>query len=243
MVLLIISLAISLLFVGIGFLITEKSAPSMLSGYRSLSNEEKKAFKLVEYVNFFRQFHFFLGGSMLFLSLVLYFLGFKDAVGMLLGFYPLLAYIYFMLRTRSLIGSKQQKSYIISFWILVVSTIGVGILMFYGYSPSQLEIQHNQIEISGMYGDEIPFEQIKTVELVSELPEIRMKTNGFATESMKKGYFKTKQGETVKLLIEGKNKTFILITLKNGKKIYYSDYQQNISEIYQAILSVLPSQP
>ena len=63
---------------------------------------------------------------------------------------------------------------------------------------------------------------VKTIELVSQLPEITIRTNGFALGTIKKGFFKTKNGEIVKLILNSENTPVLLLTKTNGNKIYYS---------------------
>lgn len=53
----IVSILLAFIFIGIGFLISEKNAKYLLSGYNTMSEEDKKNFNLTEYLKFFRKFH------------------------------------------------------------------------------------------------------------------------------------------------------------------------------------------
>ena len=50
-------LGMGLLFFGLGFLVTENNASSLLSGYNTMSKEEQEKFPLTEYLERFKGFH------------------------------------------------------------------------------------------------------------------------------------------------------------------------------------------
>src|SRR5690625_7612254 len=99
MVIIIILLAV--VFIGIGYLVTEKNAKYILAGYNTMSEEERKKINLKVYLSFFRRFHVFLGITSLILSLVIYFLVSEVAAAIFLAIYPIPAYLYFIVRSRS----------------------------------------------------------------------------------------------------------------------------------------------
>src|SRR5690606_31514249 len=78
------------------------------------------------------------------------------------------------------------------------------------------------IEVQGDYGVQIQINDVKQVELINELPELSSKVNGFALETIKKGVFKTKQGDEVKLWINGIKTPILYIRTKDGQSMYYS---------------------
>lgn len=65
-----------------------------------------------------------------------------------------------------------------------------------------------------------------------------MKTNGFALGNIHKGYFRTNDGEIIKLIANSDNKTYILITKKSGKKIYFS--AKSTMDTFEEIKKNLP---
>lgn len=97
MVIIIILLAV--VFIGIGYLVTEKNAKYILAGYNTMSEEERKKINLKVYLSFFRRFHVFLGITLLILSLVFYFLVSEEAAAIFLAIYPIPAYLYFIVRS------------------------------------------------------------------------------------------------------------------------------------------------
>lgn len=91
-----IILGISLLFIAIGFIVTEHNAKYLLAGYNTMSEEGRKKVNLKSYLSYFRKFHLFLGLSFLMISSALiYFVG-EKAGGLFLSIYPILAYLYFI---------------------------------------------------------------------------------------------------------------------------------------------------
>lgn len=95
-------------FVGCGYLLTEKNARSLLAGYNTLSEEEKSRFDLKSFLKFFRQFHLVLGISFFFLgSLVYFFIG-GPFMKIFLVVLPTVFYIQFFIRIRS--GQFRKES-------------------------------------------------------------------------------------------------------------------------------------
>jgi hypothetical protein len=90
--------ALSLMFVAIGYLITEANAKYLLAGYNTLSEEERRAVALRPYLAYFRKFHLFLGVSFLLVGLALTYLVGERAGGWFMVGYPVLAYAYFIWR-------------------------------------------------------------------------------------------------------------------------------------------------
>ena len=94
-------IGMSLLFVAIAFLVTEKNAKYLLAGYNTMNEENREKVDIKCYMRFFKRFHIFLGISLLIIGLVLYFFTSEMIAGVTLSLYPVLAYVYFLWR-----GSK-----------------------------------------------------------------------------------------------------------------------------------------
>jgi hypothetical protein len=57
-----------------------------------------------------------------------------------------------------------------------------------------------------------------------------------------KGYFKTNEGEKIKLILHSKQSPFILIEKKDGNRVFYNSPDKNRSiEIWSELKNVLPS--
>jgi hypothetical protein len=211
MVLLIISLLIGLLLYGIGFLLNEKNASSMLSGYNTMSDKDKKEVKISEYIRFFRKFHFYTGILIMFFSLLFYFTNLVDYIGFSLLFFSLAGYTFFIFKSQFYFPPHKRKTNLIAFYIMLIINVAVIILLFVPYQTTQVQIFDNQLVIGGVYGEELPINQIEHVDLTQQLPSIKMKTNGFAMSSIKKGWFKTSDGKKVKLMVNDMKGPFLQI--------------------------------
>ena len=228
----------AVLFVAIGFIVTEKNAKYLLSGYNTMSEKERKKIDLRLYIPFFKKFHIFLGVSFFLFGYAINLIN-KNAAGVFLGVYPILAYLYFVIMSSKFSGGMKTKSNKIGIYVLVGALIFVVGLMVYGFNENKIIFDSQKIEFKGSYGEIILLDQIKSIGLDSELPKITLKTNGFALGNIKKGYFKTKSGEIVKLIINSENKPYILFTKSNGQKIYYSAKEESNEKIVSEIKKTL----
>ncbi|MDO1512272.1 DUF3784 domain-containing protein [Maribacter confluentis] len=98
-------IGISILFIIIGFLVTERNAQYVLSGYNTMSEEKKKQFPIKSYLQFFRNFHIILGASYLVIGYLLFLLN-ENIFQVFLPLYPVLAYLYFNRKSGKFL--KQQ---------------------------------------------------------------------------------------------------------------------------------------
>jgi hypothetical protein len=238
-----ILIGLSLFFVAIGFIVTENNARYLLSGYNTMSEEERKKFDIKPYILYFRNFHIFLGISFLILGTVLIYLISENAGGIFLAVYPIPAYIYFIATSSKYSKGLSRKWNKIGVVILVGTLLFVVGLLGYGFKENKMTFNSESISFDGSYGETLTKSEIQTIELVSQLPEITLKTDGFALGTIKKGYFKTTNGEIVKLILNSDNKPFILLTKTNGKKIYYSakdkSNQEILDEMRKTLLNIL----
>ena len=228
-------LFLSFLFIAIGFIVTETNAHYLLSGYNTMSEKERENVDIKSYIVFFRNFHIFLGSSLIVFSLLIYHFVNKDWSGIFLVFYPIMAYVFFIWYGTKF--SKDEKNNETSSIIGIVVLVGVLILIGFefanGIKENMISIKNDTIEISGSYGENLKTNTIQSVELVSKLPNIKTKTNGFSLETIKKGYFRTDTGEKVKLLLNSKTKPILEITTKSNNKIYYtSKSEKNTLKAY-----------
>jgi hypothetical protein len=221
---LIVVSCLSLLFIGIAFAVTPSNAKYILSGYNTMSEEERSAFDLEPYLAFFKRFHLFLGISLLLLYLIFHY-GFDSYVAEIgVALYPILAYGYFVWQGRRYnrtSGKARRKRTALSVVTLLLVGAGVGLLLFVGLCDSRLQLEGSQLEMTGLYGQELELSDIRQVEVVKELPELTFKTNGFALAHHKKGWFRTRDGRIVKLLVNTRVQPFLKIS--TGKEeVYFS---------------------
>jgi len=111
----------------------------------------------------------------------------------------------------------------------------------FGLVDNTITLQNKTLKISGLYGETISFSDIQSIELVEHKPSLSRRTNGYSLGFRKKGYFKTTQGEKIKLFINSKSSPVVLIQKKNGQKIYYSSGSDSNIKIHERIIKTLPN--
>jgi len=230
-------IGLSILFVLVAFSVTEKNAKHILSGYNTMTKEDQAKFDLPSYISKFKNFHLFLGISMLVIGLALHYFISENAGGIFVGTYPIIAYIYFIWSTGKNADGSIERNNKFSVFILVAVLIFVLGLFGMGFKEDHLNILSDKIELEGSYGETILEEEIESIELVEKIPAIRFKVNGFALGKIKKGYFKTKDGERIKLILNARNNPYILISKKDKKKIYYSTKEADNKAVFNQLKS------
>ncbi|MFV5692379.1 DUF3784 domain-containing protein [Flavobacterium sp. LT1R49] len=233
-------IGMSLLFVAIGFIVTENNAKYLLSGYNTMSEEERKKVDIKAYIPYFRKFHIFLSVSFFLFGTLLTYLIHENAGGIFVGVYPILAYIYFICTSSKYFTGVPTKGNKIGVFILIVTLILIIGFLGRDIKEDKLIFNSKAIEFKGSYGEVLPQTAIKSIELVDEKPKITRRTNGFSLGTIQKGYFKTDKDEIIKLILNADNKPYLLLTKSNGKKIYYSAKEESNEKLLNEIKKTLP---
>lgn len=228
-------LLLPLVFIAIGFILTEKNAPTLMSGYHGLTEQEKAAYPLRESVHFFKRFHWAIGLIALLAGVVLFSLDEEDLAVQSVVLFPLLAYLYFIYRSIGFAPKRQKRMLKFLFGFMVFINVGLGVLFSYGEQPNRLALREHVLVIEGMYGVTIARENISSIELTDVLPAIRFKTNGFATGKVRKGHFRTRDGRSIRLLLHDRNAKMLFIELKEGKDIYYQSPDESAEVVYEKV--------
>jgi len=230
---------VSLVFISVGFIINERNAKYLLAGYNTMSEEERKTVDMQSFMPGFKKFHIFLGTSLLVIGSLLYFLVGDSAATTFLSLYPLLAYLYYFIISRKHYSGVSKRKHNLGFIILGVTLILVVGLLGIGNKPGNLIIQPEKIEFDGMYGEVLTPSAIDSVELVNQLPNVTIRTNGYAHGQVRKGYFKTEKGEIIKLLVDSDQAPFLFIKKKNGEKIYFTSKGKSLQSLMDELKKVL----
>jgi hypothetical protein len=215
-----------------------KNAKYLLSGYNTVSKEDQEKVDIENYIVFFRKFHTLLGLSFFFAGVSIHLLLGELAAGIFIGVYPLLAYIFFIWASSKYFGNAGQKKHKVGVFILLGALLFVALLFIFGNRGNKLKYDKYRIEIKGMYGETIQRSDVESIQLVDKLPGVRLKTNGYSLGAIHKGYFKTADGEVVKLLVDNNKGPFLYILKINGKKIYYSSKGKSNQKLLEEINSV-----
>jgi len=101
---------------------------------------------------------------------------------------------------------------------------GVGILVFFGYREPKVTISPVNFKVQSLtfWNINIPIEEIVNIDTVSwkEIPRISYRSNGISLFGVHRGWFKTKDENTVWLSVKRGVTPLIRIVEKNGKTYY-----------------------
>ncbi|WP_052344285.1 DUF3784 domain-containing protein [Bacillus ndiopicus] len=129
-------------------------------------------------------------------------------------------------------AGKQMKKHAI---ILAVTLVGVAIIMYFSLQQTSVSATEQQLEIKGMYGDEYGWENIQQLELIEELPKISMRTNGSAIGGKLKGHFKLESGEKVKLFVDKNVPPFICFIANDQIVIFNLSSSEETKAIFETM--------
>ena len=117
-------------------------------------------------------------------------------------------------------GGNQFKSASKLTWVILgLAMVFVAVIIATSSRPQQITVGEETVVISGMYGKEIPVADIVSVELLEELPAIKMRTNGSDTGKYLKGHFLLKNGENCIIFVRYDMPPFIELRTTDG--LYY----------------------
>jgi len=116
------------------------------------------------------------------------------------------------------IQSKTRNTIIL---IAIVGAIAGGNI-YYDSLPTKINMKETQFEISGEYGFSVSYSDISTIDTTSRMPNIEMRTNGFASGNVCKGHFRLTNIGSVNLFINFSVSPFVQLVLKNGQVIYFN---------------------
>lgn len=113
------------------------------------------------------------------------------------------------------VASKRKRSYTISTVIFVVVFGSVAALSIFSYQANELKVQQDHFEITGMYGDEWKITEIKSLELMEEMPKVTARTNGVGLPTLSKGHFRVNDYGSSLLFIHKGSAPYLYIELEN----------------------------
>ncbi|MPR36698.1 DUF3784 domain-containing protein [Salmonirosea aquatica] len=217
-----IAFILSLVFGSIGFVVTKNNARYILSGYNTMSEQDRQQFDITSYLAYFKKFHLILAGALLGGVLLLSLINNNWASIFMIEF-PLCAYLYFLISTSAHYHTttKQKQGTYIAGGVLSIIILVLMFESFTDYKSSELVLGPDMLEIRGSFGVTLNKAEVIGYELVDKLPEIAYKTGGFAAGDYAKGKFKTKNGKFIWLYVNKNVSPYLLIKSSKGE-IYYN---------------------
>lgn len=101
-------LGMGIFFVALAFILSENNARYLLSGYNTMSEEERRKFDISGYIPYFKKFHLFLGVSLALMGMPISYIYGDDAGGIFLAAYTLLGYTFFIVSSRKFMSGKRK---------------------------------------------------------------------------------------------------------------------------------------
>lgn len=200
-----IELSVVLIFLIIGWAILKKEAYGLISGFRSRSESEQEELIRNGYPQNIGKM-LLVTGLVLLALLPLLLTTFPYALEVHVGVMVIMLMGGFIYVSKYDLPSKRKRSYIISIVITVITAGTLAVVFFLGFQEPEMSFQQNSFEISGVYGDEWEYSEILNVELLDEMPEVTLRTNGYGTPTISKGHFKVKDlGKSLLFIHKGKS--------------------------------------
>ncbi len=217
-----------MIFSLLGWAIRYKQAYFLLSGFATMTEDEQKEYLQNGYPQ--------KAGGMLIITAIgtllllpLLFTSFTYAGETLFGCILLFLFGGFIYLSKYELKHKRKKSYIISISLFVIVVGGVSALMIFTYQDYEVTVENDQLEITGMYGQQWPIDELESVELLDEMPEITLKTNGVGVGTLAKGNFNVKEYGNSLLFIHNDRVPVILIET-NDKPIFLNNKAPAITQ-------------
>lgn len=125
---------------------------------------------------------------------------------------------------------KKRSGYLLAVIIILISLTFPTILIFSGSRDTEVTTTDAEFRIKGMYGLTIKYSDIIKLDTVSELPGIKLRTNGYALGKSYKGNFRLRNEEKAKLFIKHGSHPYIFI--KTDKLNIYLNFKKPGNTVY-----------
>ena len=221
---------------GIAYLFKVKKDFSFLNGYANRPDEEKQYLEESGYLdatgNLITQSFWiflitFIGG---FFSIPYVF-----AIGMAIFILHLMIGLVWIQRYE--VPHKRKKMLWITGFLAAGTIIFIIVITGVGFVDNEIHVDRDTFEITGMYGVEWKLEDIERVELLDELPEILMRTNGFSMSGIRKGKFQLEEPYGNGLLfINREEGPYVAVFTDDEYLIMNRKDEGNTREIYTKLL-------
>lgn len=236
----ILVLLLSLFFILIPFSVNKSNAKYILAGYNTMSAVDQKKFDLDGYLTFFKKYFIMLGIGM-FIGFTIANLIFGEAYAFIVFITILFISLpFFILRSKKFQHHSIIKKYntLANWGAGIIGILFFSIIFFFylGLEDNEINLEDHALEIKGMYGEEVDYASIKYIEIADALPQIKLRTNGMGLGSYLKGYFRTNEGKSVKLLVHTDHPPFLKIEADN-KTIYWNTKDADIPGVYNQLLN------
>lgn len=236
--------ASAVLLLALGTALQFGKAYWLLSGYNTMSKEKKKNVDAEGLAQFSARLCYGMAGIILLAALFLYLEQSVPAMLMFFALLPLSIYAIFKSQkydgnTRNEDGSMKKSTKImlgVFTGFMVIVAAAVGALLYFGSLPAEYWVGEDTLQITGMYGEKIAYEEIAAITLEEKMPELQYKTNGSDLGDIKKGYFSARDLGRVKLFLDDASRPpYIYVEAASGWRIMNKKDPVETEELYQKL--------
>lgn len=189
--------------------------PQIINGYKNISEENKPQAKRLT-VNTL----LVVGISVAVLTLVVQLAGLSgiwSGIPLILALVVMLIYMVKFIK----LGAYKGIAGTIAIAIIVLVVCAIIPLLIVGNKEPEITITDQQMQISGIYGNDYNLSDIESVTLKDECPITTFKTNGFAMGKIKKGHFNVQNDGNCLLFLSGSGKC---IRIKTKSDVIYINF-------------------
>lgn len=232
-----IYLIIGLMFIAIGLAVHVLKWHFLISGYNTMSRE-KKANVDTEGLGRLMGIYSYLNGVVYIIAGILHRLGIELAIIPAI-IITMISTVFLLIKAQKYDGNikgRKSKKNTFSILITILSLIFVVVLMYRSVQPTKVTFLEEGLEIHGMYGDVYSWDSIEEIDLLDELPTIKMRTNGSAVGSYLKGNFSTEEMGSVRLHVNTQASPFIYIETNKRTVIFNMSDSDDTLRILEEIL-------
>ncbi|MDO1450336.1 DUF3784 domain-containing protein [Rhodocytophaga aerolata] len=238
-----ILIGLGLFFITLGYLIKYAKWYWLIAGYNTASPEEKAKVDIVG-LSHSMGIALFAAGVAMFLFGIGSWAGLALPVHLGITLIPILLCLYLLWTGQKYRVNPEGTDRGISIGmglalglplLAILSMIAIGI--FYSSKPAIISITPQQISISGIYGTTEKMENIQEVKLLTAIPPIEWKKNGFGYGDVRKGKFQLQEWGDGRLYLISDNPPFLYIkTADSYMLVNYKDSART-NQAYQSLYS------
>lgn len=233
----ILNLIVGIFMIGIGFLV--KSFPELIAGYNTISKDKKKKVDIEGLSTYIRNGLITIGLTIIAGYFLFKWIGFVMIANSMILIVFLIGVTVLVINAQRFDHNKDKKTklnYIVPGLVLAF-VIG---LKIYGFFPSKILFDNDSVRFSGMYGIEVDISDIANVNLVDNIPAIKIRNNGFSFGPVRKGLFNLDEFGNSRMLIHSENPPYLIISISTGEKIIINFNNKNVTkDIYDRFMTLI----
>ncbi len=134
---------------------------------------------------------------------------------------------------------KNKWAIIVAGLIIVAVAVVIVMMMSTDSKPAVYEIKDEELIITCSFGVSVPLEDITSLELTKDGPQIATKTNGAGIGSMQKGEYLLTDGSKARLYIDDEMPPFI--RFMQGDTVFYlnSDSKEATQALFDELQAAI----